>query len=40
MEKNNIAIIGGAGFVGTRLTSRLQKENKSVKVFDKNNIKS
>lgn len=40
MEKNNIAIIGGAGFVGTRLTSRLQKKNKSVKVFDKNNIKS
>ena len=37
MEKNNIAIIGGAGFVGTRLTSRLQKKNKPIKVFDINN---
>ncbi|MDA9143658.1 NAD-dependent epimerase/dehydratase family protein, partial [Gammaproteobacteria bacterium] len=40
MEKNKIAIIGGAGFVGTRLASRLQKKNKSIKVYDKNNIKS
>ena len=34
-ETMNITIIGGAGFVGTRLTARLLAEGHSVKIADK-----
>lgn len=32
--KNNIAIVGGSGFIGTRLTKRLLEEGHNVKIID------
>ena len=34
MDKNTIAIIGGAGFLGTSLVNRLKRNLKTFKVFD------
>lgn len=36
MVKNKIAILGGAGFVGSRLSTRLQKKNVNFDVYDIN----
>mgnify|MGYP001291395807 FL=1 len=35
MKKNNIAIIGGSGFLGSRLAKRLNNKKASLKIFDK-----
>lgn len=41
MDNNEVAIIGGAGFIGTRLSARLKKENIFLKKYDINpNISS
>ena len=36
MNASKIAIIGGAGFVGSRLGNRFKKKNMSYKQYDKN----
>lgn len=36
--EQNISIIGGSGFVGTRLSNRLSLKKRNYKIFDKNNV--
>ena len=36
MEKNEIAIVGGAGFVGSRLSARFKAGNVNFKRYDSN----